>query len=80
MWYDLLLDKLEEHLRKCPKHKPEYHSDEMNIAFEHFHYESWKHGEEVWAVCPWYGCNWKYAGKLVLCLDIDSVGEVKEDQ
>ena len=52
MWYDLLLDKLEEHLKKCPKHQPEYHAEEMNIAFEHFHYESWKHGELAIVCCP----------------------------
>ena len=77
MWYDLLLDKLEEHLKKCPKHQPESHIEEMNIAFEHFHYESWKHNELAIVWCPWYGCNWKYSGKLVLCLDLDSLGEDK---
>ena len=74
MWYELLLDKLEEHLKKCPKHQPESHIEEMNIAFEHFHYESWKDGESAIVCCPWYGCGWKYSGKLVLCLDLDSLG------
>ena len=75
MWYDILIDKLEEHLKKCSHHKPEYHSDEMHYAWEYLHYEEFRDGDCASVVCPWSKCGWRYSGKLVLCLDLDSLGE-----
>lgn len=75
MWYDILVDKLEEHLRKCPHHHPEYHWEELALSRDYLHYEGWKHGETAYVCCPWTKCSWRYGGKLVLCLDLDSLGE-----
>lgn len=77
MWYDILIAELDKHLRKCPHHKPEYHYDEIRMSEEHLYYEGWQDGDRADVVCPWVGCGWRYSGKLVLCLDLDSLGEDK---
>ena len=78
MWYDILIDKLEEHLKKCPKHKQGYLAEELQYAWEFLHYETWMHGQVADICCPWSGCGWRYGGKLVLSLDLDSLGEEQE--